>query len=405
VIIPCSIWWVRVKNLWYMAFLGKKLTSVEIPDSVTSIWFVAFKNNKLTSVKIPSSITSLWYWIFVENKLTSVVNYDWTTSTEYIYFPKDWWMETLHYLWRSTTPSIPNQINSINVTNIWDYTFSSEVTGSVAVSNITIPNSVKYIWSSAFYWAKLKSITIPSSVEHIWSEAFRGNELTNVTIPSNVKYIWNRAFWHNSFLKTVVIEWPIEYASNPFTNYNEVTSITNYDWYVSDKFLYNPKGSWIEIVWILWKHTSMTIPNSINWKNVVSIWQDALRLSFYLTNLTIPEGVVSIWTWAFAYNDITNIIIPSSVTSIWQGAFEYTKLTSITIPSNVDYIWDWSFSINPLTSITIQNPDIIMGYWVFLQNSLPAGTYWTVYWPQKVKDTYYNSNYFDMNVFTNWVIQ
>jgi hypothetical protein len=46
-----------------------------------------------------------------------------------------------------------------------------------------------------------------------------------------------------------------------------------------------------------------------------------------------------------------------------------------------------------------------MDKWVFTSSSLSSGTYWKVYWPQKVKDTYYNSDYFDMNVFTTWVVQ
>jgi hypothetical protein len=46
-----------------------------------------------------------------------------------------------------------------------------------------------------------------------------------------------------------------------------------------------------------------------------------------------------------------------------------------------------------------------MNKWVFTRISLPSWTYWTVYWQQKIKDTYYNSNYFDMNAFTTWVVQ
>ena len=51
---------------------GLGITSVTIPNSVTSIGNSAFFGNKLTSVTIPTSVTSIGDWAFRKNQLTSV---------------------------------------------------------------------------------------------------------------------------------------------------------------------------------------------------------------------------------------------------------------------------------------------------------------------------------------------
>jgi LPXTG-motif cell wall-anchored protein len=67
VVIPAEIGDVAVEHIGDFAFIGNNLTSVIIPNSVTSIGDSAFSYNALTSVTIPSSVTSIGNNAFVYN--------------------------------------------------------------------------------------------------------------------------------------------------------------------------------------------------------------------------------------------------------------------------------------------------------------------------------------------------
>ena len=76
-----------VTSIGKSAFSSNQLTSVTIPDSVTSIGSYAFSSNQLTSVTIPNSVTSIGSCAFLKKSfsnpnLTKIINktgksFDW----------------------------------------------------------------------------------------------------------------------------------------------------------------------------------------------------------------------------------------------------------------------------------------------------------------------------------------
>jgi hypothetical protein len=303
-----------VTSIGYRAFSGTLLPSVTIPTSVTSIGHSAFSGTLLTSVTIPSSVTSIGSHAFYGTRLTSVI--------------------------------IPN-----SVTNLHADAFGSNVTITIGVSDalandplhlvipegtieiteemvpnrditgVTIPSSVTSIGFNAFSDTHLTSVNIPSSVTSIGEGAFADTHLTSVTIPSSVTSIGESAF-ETTRLTSVTIP-------------NSVTSIGIRAF--SETHL-----------------TSVTIPNS-----VTSIEKAAFART-QLTSVTIPNNVTRIGRSAFRETRLTSVTIPNSVTSIGYAAFAYTQLTSITIPDSVTSIRSRAFSETQITSVTI--PDSVTNF-------------------------------------------
>ena len=160
-----------VTSIGKSAFDGcTDLASITIPNSVTSIGDYAFNWCKsLTSITIPDSVTSIGLDVFSAcTNLASInvseknENY---SSVDGIFFNKNI-TELIKYPAAKTISeySVPNSVTSIGYA-----AFAS----CANLANITIPDSVTSIGYGAFAsCANLASITIPNSVTSIGLDAF-----------------------------------------------------------------------------------------------------------------------------------------------------------------------------------------------------------------------------------------
>ncbi len=287
---------------------GHLITSVIIPDSVTSIGGSAFKScTNMTSVTIGNGVTSIGLSAFQYcNALTSL--------------------------------TIPG-----SVTTIIQYAFYS----CTELTSVTIPNSVTIIGDGAFQLCtKLTSVTIGNGVTSIGISAFQScTSLTSVTYTptSKVATIGGNAFWLCTSLTSVTIP-------------NSVTSIGTYAFYSCAALTSVTIGNGVTSIGVgafysCTSLTSMTIPDS-----VTTIGDSAFQECNYLTSVTIGNGVTSIGNSAFYFcNRLTSVTIPNSVTTIGTQVFmACNSLTSVTIGSGVTSIGLSAFYYCPiLTSITV----------------------------------------------------
>ena len=157
------------------------LSSVVIPDSVTSIGYNAFYDcRSLSNIIFPNSVTNIGggaFWLCC--LLTSIVIPNSVVSIEEYTF-----MDCC---------SLLNIVIPDSVTSIGGCAFS----GCSSLTSIIIPNSVVSIEMSAFAdCTSLSKIVIPDSVTSIGGSAFAGcSSLGEVVIPESVTSLGDHAFY------------------------------------------------------------------------------------------------------------------------------------------------------------------------------------------------------------------
>ena len=178
IIIPSEINGIPVTTIAANAFMSSSITSVKIPDSVTTIGDMAFAYcDNLTSIEIPDSVTSIGGWAFAGlSKLTSVTI---PTSIDSI-------SEGAFHGSGLTSITIPG-----NVTSIGSLAFRN----CLSLAEVIIEEGVTYIDRGAFEACSFSSITIPASVGSIEAVAFVGcDNLTSITFEGS-----NTDFYGDSF--------------------------------------------------------------------------------------------------------------------------------------------------------------------------------------------------------------
>ena len=224
------------------------LTSVTIPDSVKTIGNYAFEDcESLTSVTIGDSVTTIGEGAFWGcSSLTSVTIPDSVTTI-------GWW--AFKYCESLTSVTIPDSVTTIgysafeNCTSLKEFTgkFATEDGRSLIMDNeiiayanasgttYTIPDSVTTIGRYAFsYCNSLTSVTIPDSVTAIGIYTFYNcKSLTSIIIPDSVTTIGHHAFSYCDSLTSV---------------YCKATTPPAFDWGVFDnngsgRKIYVPAGS------------------------------------------------------------------------------------------------------------------------------------------------------------------
>ena len=414
--IPSSLKSVTIKggNILYGAFYNcSGLTSVTIPDRVTSIGSSAFYNcSGLTSVTIPDRVTSIGSKAFyncagltsvtIGNGVTSIGNYAFqgcsgltsitigknVTTIDNSTFEGCSALREIHYNGDLTGWCNINGID--NLMKCSSSTKSLYIDGAKIEGNLVIPDGVTSIGNYAFYnCSKLTYITIPDRATSIGNGVFSGcSGLTSITIPDSVTSIGDYAFDNCSGLTSITISDNVSsIGDSAFYGCNGLTTVC---WNATNCTKAGSNSSPIfsnctRLKTVVVGENVQTIPSyafsdcsgltEIHYNGDLNSWCSISGLdnlmqygkstkSLYIDGtkiegvLVIPDSVTNIGSYAFyCCRGLTSVTIGNGVTSIGEYAFcGCTGLTSVTIPDSVTSIGNRAFEdCTDLTSVTIGN--------------------------------------------------
>ena len=312
------------------------LREISIPSSVESIWFGAFMGSGLQSVDIPYSVGLVDCWAFKDcSDLTEAVvmnpecsigdeDHDVFLGAAGAFTIKGWLYSTAEtYATEAGIPFAPLSMSGSCGSGV-SYSFDAE-TGTLELSgegvmdryttvtevpwhayrhlirSVSIGNGIRNIGEPAFYQCTgLTSVFIPDSVVRIDSSAFMScSNLVSVTIPSSVKKIATDAFENCTSLQSIAIP-------------EAVTEISRFTFYGCTSL------------------TEVAIPDT-----VTSIRHGAFRKCSSLDSIVLPESVAEIEGRAFGdCPSLTSVTIYNASAEINDTAFENFA------PSLVIYGWE-----------------------------------------------------------------
>ena len=408
-------WNDRVTTIGNNAFRESELTSIIIPNNVTTIGQYAFYGNsdldditlhkyKNDSIDVNNiidlgggSLVSKVYTTDVFNNIKSDATFTLFSDEKMDINPDS---GTVQFKYRyqiidGTTSIAANEFKdrtdllSIDISNSVTTIGNNAFDGTTNMTSCSLPTNSSFttIPDYCFQGSGLTSIDIPDSVTTINTNAFDGTtNMTSCSLPTNSSFTTIPEFcFQGSGLNSITIPDSVTIiGTNAFDGTTNMTSCdlpnnTSFTTIPNNCFQYSGLSS-IDIpdsVIIIGNSaflrtsnmTSCTLPNNTSFTTI----PDNCFYHSGLTSIDIPDSVTTIGTSAFLANwNMTSCTLPNNYnfTTIPEYCFHNSALTSIIIPVSVTTIGNYAFKGNwNMTSIDIPDSVTSIGNYAFYLSS------------------------------------
>ena len=274
--------------------------SLTIPEGTLAIGSRAFyKNKRLTSITLPNTVYVLDSEAFAWcSNLESVTLSDVSYKLESNIFA---------YCTKLETVVIPQSVKVVG---------SGMFQGCSSLKTITLPD-VSSIPSYLFQNCRsLETITIPNTVTYIDSYAFADCvKLKDIILSENLSSISSYVFQSDSALVSLTLPAHLEKIGQAITRYcpqlEQIKVDPNNAYYCDIDGVIFSKDKKTLMHFPAGRKGSYTIPTGTETIGAYAFYQcDSLK------QITIPDGVVSLQSYAFGYLPLTELDLPASVTKI-----------------------------------------------------------------------------------------
>lgn len=302
------------------------ITSIVLPENVALIGESAFNGTGLNgAIEIPNSVKEIKKEAFRGTAITEV-NWASDNETEYTLGEKVFYACT-----SLTTVTLPEGLTELADGSSDNYGKYGVFAGDTALTEVSLPKSLKRIGSYAFYGTGLNGTLDLRylSVETIGEYAFSKNAIEEVLMDgSEIREIEAYAFAENAI---TAFEFPSELETIGYSAFDGsvVFSTTRYNANYREE-------------------NGMVIENATGKLTY-------LDKSVVSGRFVFPEGIKEIGDSLLAgCVDVDEIVLPESVTKIGASAFEgCTELTKINFPANLAYIGDRAFVGTQISHVEI----------------------------------------------------
>jgi hypothetical protein len=294
-----------------------QLESLDVSDN-TSLTVLDCKNNPMITLYMASG--------------QQIQNLEKESSTEIVYIGSG---PAANEIWYTSTDGNVVEPNKADV-------FGAGIvsnTYSVGKGVIVFDGPVTMVGEEAFYKCEtLSSVTLPYTVQQLGGYSFyKCSALQDISIPEQVASIGNYAFASCSSLQEFTIP---EGVSNLYGVFASCTSLVRFKGKFADASGRALISGTTLMAVAAAGLTSYAVPEGIE---VISAGVFSGRAN--LTEITLPDGLLSIGNEAFKESGITELIIPESVGYIGFKAFSWcSNLVSIKLPDGIEAIQNELFS-------------------------------------------------------------